>query len=95
MTMPAVQTEPGFPPHVELIITHNDFAGSYQTAAQWIADEEGRGDTYYEWAGPDEREKALLTGSVWIVQWYPDTPVGFYAVAASTFEAAMRRVNAP
>lgn len=34
--------------------------------------------------------KAIRENSVWTIQWYPDTPVGFACVGASTFEAAAR-----
>jgi hypothetical protein len=41
-----------------------------------------------EWASEEERMKALRENSVWTIQWYPKTPIGFHCVGASTFEAA-------
>lgn len=43
-----------------------------------------------DWASEEERQAALRENSVWTIQWYPRTPVGFYCVAASTFEAAAK-----
>lgn len=42
------------------------------------------------WASEEERLKAIRENSVWSIQWYPETPVGFCCVGASTFEAAAR-----
>jgi hypothetical protein len=41
-----------------------------------------------QWPSEEERQKALRENSVWTIQWYPETPIGFHCVGASTFEAA-------
>jgi hypothetical protein len=41
------------------------------------------------WPSEEELAKSIATGEVWEIQWYPDTPVGFYRVCAATFEAAL------
>lgn len=70
---------------------NDDHACNYVTA-QGYRDKFGRysGDDedIIDWVSPEEREKALRENSVWTIQWYPATPVGFYCVGASTFEAA-------
>jgi hypothetical protein len=75
-----------------LSIGFNDHhAANYVTAEGW-RDEFGfyRGDDKdsIQWASDDERVKAIANNSVWTIQWYPQTPVGFCCVGASTFEAA-------
>lgn len=81
-------------PFSSLTIGYNDdHACNYVDAAGWadefggyLADEDDRID----WVSEDERLKAIRENSVWTIQWYPNTPVGFNCVGASTFEAAAR-----
>ncbi len=47
-------------------------------------------DDHISWPSDEERLKAIRENSVWTIQWYPQTPVGFCCVGASTFEAAAR-----
>lgn len=49
-------------------------------------------DGYYEydsseWVGQDEYLKAMIENSVWTLHWYPDTPVGFCRIRASSIQA--------
>lgn len=80
-----------FPRCVSLSITFNDHALNYQSVAQWVSEAEEL--AWFEWVSPDERQRAIEHDSVWTCRWYPDTPVGFCALAASTFEALMTAVN--
>ena len=79
-----------FPDHeASMTITHNPHKDLYQTVAEYIkedVDEDGRVNGMYEWASEAERDNAILTNELWLIQVYPRTPVGFYAVAASSFE---------
>ncbi len=62
-----------------LSLSHNDHRGVYESLEQ-----------YYDAAdfvSVDEWIKALAEDSVWVLHWYPDTPVGFYRMAASSLEA--------
>jgi hypothetical protein len=34
-----------------------------------------------------EWEKAVREDSVWCLQWYPETPIGFHIICASSLEA--------
>ena len=79
--------EDQFPRHLSLHIQHNEHKGYYQSAAEWAAENDER--QYAQWATDDERAKAIAEDSIWTVQWYPDTPVGFHCVAASTLAAAV------
>jgi hypothetical protein len=73
-----------FPAHkCSLTIEHNGYRDYYETIADAVEELEGY------WVSPEERERALSTGEVWTIQWYPDTPVGFHRVAASTLTAAI------
>lgn len=69
---------------------NEDHACNYAKAADWDFYAPESEDSRIEWASEVEREKAIRTNSVWTIQWYPDTPVGFCCVGASTFDAAAR-----
>ena len=71
-----------FPDHaVSLHLTHNEHKSYYQSVEQAIADE-NHGYTDDCWVSDEEKQKAIETNDCWILQWYPDTPVGFHILAA-------------
>jgi hypothetical protein len=77
-----------FPAHKGAMhISHNDHKNQYQTAEDWATDNEQ--DEFADWISEEERAKAISEDSIWTLQWYPETPVGFCCVAASSFEALM------
>jgi hypothetical protein len=84
-----------------LTIGFNDLhACNYQTAQQWsdeMGDPDGGMQTYNDlgdWVSPEEREQALANNSVWSAQWYPDTPVGFCQLYASSLPALLAGLRA-
>lgn len=80
----------GFPACVHLTVEFNAHAIYYETAEQWIAEQESTADgCWFTWVSPDERARAIATDSVWTCQWYPNTPVGFNALAASSFDVLL------
>lgn len=73
-----------------LHITFNNYhAPNYEVASEEFYESVPGGDAI-TWASEEERQKAMAENSVWVIQWYPDTPNGFCCVGASTFEAAAR-----
>lgn len=76
-----------FPRHkAAMYISHNEHKNSYDTVAQHMSDLELNADE----CGSVEEFRELLEGDeIWTIQWYPDTPIGFYRVCASTFERAL------
>lgn len=70
----------------QLTIEHNNNNACYQTVEQWLED---NADCDNPWCNvlDGEREKMIAAKSIWTLQVYPSTPIGFYAVAASTLEA--------
>ena len=77
-----------FPEHkCGLSLTHNEHRNYYETAAEWIAKQE-QFEVLLSWP-EGERQRAIDTGEVWVLQWYPETPIGFFCVAASTLEACL------
>lgn len=70
-----------------LHITCNDHKVNYQTAkeaidgGQWVSPD--------DFISPEEMQKAIDANTIWSVQWYPQTPVGFCVLFASSFQALL------
>lgn len=80
-----------FPPHkAGLTLEHNDHKCLYETVAEYA---EGGHVEDDEWVSDAERLKAIETNELWVLQWYPSTPVGFYKLAASTLDALLEAAN--
>lgn len=85
--------------HSFLSIGFNDgHAPNYATAQKWH-DEcgfygGGHGADVSEFVSEDERAEALRTNSVWSIQWYPETPVGFCDLKASSLPALFAAIRA-
>lgn len=80
-----------WPAHkVSMHIHHNEHLSYYETVEQAL------NQSTYDRAGfpdQDEIDKAIKTGEVWTIQWYPDTPVGFCRVHAATLSRALEAAN--
>lgn len=74
-----------------LSLEHNEHKSSYESIEEWTA---FLGLSDDEWASPGEKEKAIREDSLWMLQWYPETPIGFHRIAASSIEAIRERVLA-
>lgn len=75
------------PPHsVALHLAHNEHRSLYQPLAQYVEDRRDR------FVSEEEYEKAVATDELWELQWYPDTPVGFHVLMASTLPALLNAV---
>ena len=74
-----------------LTIGFNDDHGpNYEVASEEWYSASNPVSGHISWVSEEERQKAIRENSVWTIQWHPETPVGFYCVGASTFEAAAR-----
>lgn len=75
---------------------NDDHACNYVKAEGW-RDEYGfyTGDDKdrIAWVSDDEREKAIADNSVWTLQWYPRTPVGFECLGASSLSAILALIE--
>lgn len=78
-----------------LQLTHNDHRNTYQASADWIAEQEQDGDCWFDWVSDEQRQKAIETDSIWTLQWYPDTPVGFVALAAADLDVLLEAAIQP
>lgn len=76
-----------FPKHINLELQHNEHAVLYETAQQWL---ESRGEHIPTFESDEEKARAIETNEIWMLQWYPDTPVGFHWIAAASLEALLK-----
>ncbi len=80
------------PPHKGgMSIEKDPHRANYESVEEY---ERWRGESD-DWVSPEEREKAIETDTLWTIQWYPDTPVGFCYLMASSLEALMSRFASP
>ncbi len=87
--------ETALPAHkASLHLTHNEHRDYYQSVEEWARDNgEGTGNCFFEWVSDAERAAAVAGDSVWMLHWYPDTPVGFNCIAASSLLALFRALS--
>ncbi len=70
---------------VSFHLTHNQHLGYYETVEQTLSDDGG----YYDarsFVSPGDRQRCIDTNELWTAQWYPETPVGFNVLHASSLE---------
>ena len=66
-----------------LYLTHNRHRDYYETVEELLAKVDHIDD---EWASPEARQRAIDTGELWELQWYPRTPIGSHSIMAPTLE---------
>ena len=62
-----------------LHLSHNEHRDVYETVEQFYDVD--------DFISTGEWHKAVAEDSVWVLHWYPNTPIGFTRIAASTLEA--------
>lgn len=66
----------------------NEHHDCYQSVEEWDDDQRRpSGERHFEWVSEEERQRAIETDTIVTLQIYPNTPVGFYALAASSIHA--------
>lgn len=76
-----------FPKHkAGLILSHNEHKNIYQSVQEYLDS--------LDMSIEEERYNAMIRADeIWELQWYPDTPVGFCRVVASTLEQVLKLAN--
>ncbi len=78
-----------FPSHkAAMHIVHNDHLNGYLTVAESVEREE-HGCRDEDWVSEEQKQKAIETNDFWYIQWYPDTPVGFYVLSAADLDVLL------
>lgn len=68
-----------------LHLSHNEHRDVYETIEEFYDAE--------DFVSPEEWNKAVSADSVWVLHWYPNTPIGFIRIAASTLDALKAKVK--
>ncbi len=75
-----------FPKHkCGLYLTHNAHKDIYESIVHWAADNLEEDD----WVCEEEKIFALAADEVWVLQWYPNTPIGFCKLAGYNLWAVL------
>lgn len=81
-----------FPKHeCSLTLEHNGYKDYYETIEQ--AHESESYNNLTSWKNDEDKKLSLETGEIWVLQWYPDTPIGFHRLAGATLEGLLTFAN--
>lgn len=75
--------EATFPPHHAVTVEHNPQFVGYSTVATYLKD---HNDCPPDFMDDADRARCVESNDMWVMTWYPLTPVGSYQIAASSFE---------
>lgn len=76
-----------FPQHkCGLYLEHNAYLDYYDTIEKAHENE----SDLSLWKDDAAKKRSLETKEIWVLQWYPNTPIGFYRVAAPTLEELLQ-----
>ncbi len=74
-----------------ITLTFNDHASNYSHDDEFL--ESYYGD-FADFVSEEEKQKAFSNNSVWVLQYYPKTPVGFCTIAASSLSKILETLPA-
>lgn len=80
------------PKHINLTIEHNPHATCYETVAAHFSHTQEPGNELYDFSDKEDEQKCIDQNDFWTCRWYPNTPVGFILLAASSYEKLMALV---
>ena len=76
-----------FPEHkCGLFLNHNEHRDYYEKLEDFIQEL----DLIEDFVSNEQHEKALKEDSLWVLQWYPRTPVGFQRMCACDLEVLLQ-----
>lgn len=74
-----------------LYMNHNPHTTIYSTVNQYLEGYELKNPE--NWLSSEDMQKAIDTNELWRIQWYADTPVGFFVVLGSTLASAFAAIE--
>lgn len=78
-----------FPAHeCGLFLAHNEHKDYYQTVADRIRNED-HGCLAINFVSPEQMQKAIDTNEMWVLQWYPRTPITSYILSAADLDVLL------
>ena len=77
-----------FPQHKgSLTLTHNGHKDYYEAVESY--ERSSFPESPIGWVSEEQRRKAIEADDVWVLQWYPETPIGFVRLAACDLSALL------
>lgn len=76
-----------------LYLHHNEHKDGYETVKDYIECMPPAYEPDY-FTSPEDMQKCIESNDCWCLQWYPNTPVGFYKVCGSSLEIVLERAMA-
>ena len=73
-----------------LTLCHNEHKNYYLTVEKAV---ESGDHGYCDWVSEEQKKKAIETDDCWYCQWYPDTPIGFYVMAAADLDVLLEHIS--
>ncbi len=78
-----------FPKHdCGLYLEHNGHKDVYESVSEYTSPFNDE-----NWVSLEEKENSIKTNELWKLQWYPDTPVGFHVLLASSLSVLLDKAN--
>jgi len=71
-----------------LYLSHNEHRDYYEPVATWLENYESMGGGP-QWKDDEAKQRAIDTDECWVLQWYPETPIGCCQIAAPTLEEVL------
>jgi UDP-galactopyranose mutase len=68
-----------------LHLSHNEHRDVYEAVEEFY--------DFRDFISQEEYTKAVAEDSVWVLHWYPETPIGFHRIAASSLEAIQDKLK--
>jgi len=72
-----------------LFLEHNPHRVYHQTVEEYVENLQ-LGES---WVSPEEEAHAKGLDDFWIIQWYPDTTVGFYVLLGHSLEELLKEAS--
>lgn len=78
-----------FPKHdAGMFITHNEHKNYYENIEEFIINNDIK-----EFISEEDKQKCIDNNDIWEIQWYPNTPIGFYKIAGSDFNLLLKEIE--
>ena len=79
------------PKHIALTIEHDPHKVYYETVEQYL--DQGDLSDSDVWISEEDKQFCLENNTLWLVYWYPHTPVGYFNVYGSDLNKILEYID--
>lgn len=79
-----------FPKNLSLSLEHNEHKNYYDDIGDFINSLKYNDEDF---VSLEEKQRCIDTDEIWVLQYYPNTPVGYNLIIASTLDAILEQVQ--